>query len=89
MPKFQKGNKYSFKPQNVPHNKGVESKGMENVPAPYSRLSVEMHQMVSETPSSAEGQEMLVRPRFHHLLRPRKAKNESLQEGLNVNESEQ
>lgn len=89
MPKFKKGHNYGFKPQNVPHNKGMKINDVKILPARYNRLSQQLHQMVSETPIAAEGQEMLVRPMCHHLLRPRRPKVESPPKCLNTNESEQ
>ena len=76
MPKFQKRNTRGFQLDNVPYNKGLQSGREKNLPAPYKRLSPEMHQIVSDPPSASERQEMVLRPGCHHFLRPRTLKSQ-------------
>ena len=76
MPKFQKGHTRGFQLKNVPHNKDLQTGPEKILPAPYQRLSPEMHQLVMDPPSASERQEMVLRPGCHHFLRPRKLKNE-------------
>ena len=54
MTKFQNGHYFGFKAGNVPHNKGTKGEIIKIVLAPYIRLSDQMFNMVSETPSTAE-----------------------------------
>ena len=49
MPKFKKGHNFGFKAENVPHNKVTNGEMKKKlVPAPYSRLSDQMFDMVSD-----------------------------------------
>ena len=72
MPKFKKGHNFGFKAGNVPYNKGAKGEMEIFLPAPYIRPSVQMFNIVLETPSTAEREKMVLRPGCNHVLRPRK-----------------
>ena len=69
MPKLKKGHNIGFKAGNVPHKRERKVKWGKIVP--YIRLSDKMLNMVLETLSTAEREDMVVRPGFYHLW-PRK-----------------
>lgn len=89
MGKLKKNNTIGFPYGHVPHNKGKKSEKVKTVPAPYIRLSAEMHRMVQDTASAAESAEMALRPTCYRLLRPRKGKDDVPPAPLNKTESEQ
>ena len=60
MTKFQNGHYFSFRAGNVPHNKGTKGEIKKIVLAPYIRLSDQMFNIDSETPSTTEREEMVV-----------------------------
>ena len=84
-----KRHNFGFKAGNVPHNKGTKGEMEKFVPAPYIRVSDQMFNMVSETPSTAEREKMVLWPRCYHLPRPRKQTEKNIQKSLTDVESEQ
>ena len=89
MPKFKKGHNFGFNAGNVPHHKETKGEMEKIVPAPYIRVSDQMFNMVSETPSTAEREKMVLRPGCYHLLRLRKQTEKSIPKSLTDVESEQ
>ena len=59
------------------------------VPALYIRLSDRMFNMVLDTPSTAEREEMVMWPWCYHLLWPMKQTEKSIPKSLDDDESEQ
>ena len=74
MPKFKRGHNFGYKAENVPYNKENKGEMEKVVPVPYIRLSDQMFNMVSETPSTAEREKMVLRPGCYHLLHLRGSK---------------
>ena len=72
MPKFKQGHNCGFKAGNVLHHKGTKGEMGKVVPAPYIRHSDHMFNMVLDTPSTAEREEMVMQPWCYHLLWPKK-----------------
>ena len=88
MPKFEKGNTRGYPAKSVPHNKGLKTKKEPTIPVPYKRLSEELDHLVRDPPCAAEKEEMNLRPRLPHFLRPRTLKNKGKDECWNVQESD-
>lgn len=88
MPKFEKGNARGYPAKSVPYNKGLKTKKEESIPVPYKRLTSEMDHMVRDPPCAAEREEILLRPRLPHFLRPRTLEKKGIDESWNVEESD-
>ena len=74
MPKFKRGHNFGYKAENVPYNKENKGEMEKVVPVPYIRLSDQMFNMVSETPSTSEREKMVLWHGCYHLLHLRGSK---------------
>ena len=71
MGKFKRRHTVGFLKNNVPHNKGKPTEKEKNPPAPFTRVDRDTLEVVQNPPFLSEGQEMILRPGCHRLLRPR------------------